>query len=504
MVLSSSSIGAVSLPMVTQCPTAKSEKSRWAPISFPTTRLFGTDGIRGRVGDVLTPALATQVGYWAGKTLLAASQVSSQNAGCVILGQDSRNSGSMLASALSGGLTAAGIEVWNLGLCPTPAVAHLASCTDAVGGVMISASHNPPGDNGIKFFGATGTKLNKDTQHQIENLLRQGLQNAGAVGLNTVPSSLPMYPSPQWNRYYSRPELIQHYLDSLYEPLVVQGSLSGLKIVLDLAWGAAAYTAPDIFKRLGADVICLHNQPDGDRINVNCGSTHLSPLQAAVQEHQADLGFAFDGDADRVMAVDNQGRVVDGDYILYLWGELLCQKGQLPDNTIVSTVMANLGFERAWEKQGGTLVRTAVGDQHVHAEMVRRGASLGGEQSGHVLCHHYGVSGDGTLTALHLANLVAQSGGSLSALVDQSFSTYPQVLKNIRVEDSDLRRNWTSDDQLQQAIAHAETSMGDAGRVLIRASGTEPVIRVMVEAASSELVDHWCDRLVNAVQQYAA
>ncbi|NET10527.1 MAG: phosphoglucosamine mutase, partial [Symploca sp. SIO2B6] len=258
-----------------------------------------------------------------------------------------------------------------------------------------------------------------------------------------------------------------------------------------------------IFSQLGAEILCLHDQPDGDRINVNCGSTHLAPLQAAVQNHQADLGFAFDGDADRVMAVDSQGRVVDGDYILYLWGQMLCQQNQLPDNTIISTVMANLGFERAWQQQGGTLIRTAVGDQHVHAEMIRRGAILGGEQSGHVLCHHYGISGDGTLTALHLAHLVKQSGGNLVDLVDSSFQTYPQVLKNVRVEDGERRQLWQDNDKLQQAIAHAETAMGDEGRVLIRASGTEPVIRVMVEAATTDLVDHWCDRLVSAVQSYA-
>ena len=487
MVVSSSG-GDVSLLTAMDSPG----NSRWGPLNLPQRRLFGTDGIRGRVGDVLTPALATQVGYWAGKTLQAENQK-----GCVIVGQDSRNSGVLLANAIAGGLTAAGLEVWNLGLCPTPAVAYLAHCMDAVGGVMISASHNPPGDNGIKFFGSDGTKLSKQVQQQIEMLLRNGLTTA-------EPTADMGYPSPRWNYYYDRPELVECYLTSLYEPLSAQGKMEGLKIVLDLAWGAAVHTAPQVFRKLGAEVLCLHDQPDGDRINVNCGSTHLEPLQAAVQNHHADIGFAFDGDADRVMAVDSQGRVVDGDYILYLWGQLLCQRNQLPDNTIVSTVMANLGFERAWQQQGGTLVRTAVGDQHVHAEMVRRGAILGGEQSGHVLCHHYGVSGDGTLTALHLANLVQQSGGDLAALVDQSFQTYPQVLKNVRVEDAERRQQWHGDDMLQQAIAEAESDMGDDGRVLIRASGTEPVIRVMVEAATGDLVSHWCDRLVNAVSHYAA
>ncbi|NET50701.1 MAG: phosphoglucosamine mutase, partial [Merismopedia sp. SIO2A8] len=431
-------------PITAEETGANIGKSRWTPIHFPKRCLFGTDGIRGRVGDVLTPALATQVGYWAGKTLKTAGGAASHTAGnnhpYVILGQDSRNSGTTLANALAGGLTAAGVEVWTLGLCPTPAVAYMASCTDAIGGVMISASHNPPGDNGIKFFGATGTKLSKTVQQEIESLLRQGISTQGHQPTSSAtPHSIPQYPTPQWHQYHRRPELVDQYLQSLYGPLMAQGDLSGLKIVLDLAWGAAVYTAPKIFSQLGAEILCLHDQPDGDRINVNCGSTHLAPLQAAVQNHQADLGFAFDGDADRVMAVDSQGRVVDGDYILYLWGQMLCQQNQLPDNTIISTVMANLGFERAWQQQGGTLIRTAVGDQHVHAEMIRRGAILGGEQSGHVLCHHYGISGDGTLTALHLAHLVKQSGGNLVDLVDSSFQTYPQVLKNVRVEDGERR-----------------------------------------------------------------
>ncbi|WP_338038170.1 hypothetical protein [Neosynechococcus sphagnicola] len=220
--------------------------------------------------------------------------------------------------------------------------------------------------------------------------------------------------------------------------------------------------------------------------------------------YNANLGFAFDGDADRVLAVDAKGRVVDGDYILYLWGQALRQKQQLPGNTIVSTVMANLGFEKAWEQQGGKLVRTAVGDQYVHAAMVQQGAMLGGEQSGHVLCRHYAVSGDGLLTALHLAALVRQSGDCLSTLIDQSFQTYPQLLKNVRVEDRDRRINWQNCDPLQTLIAHAEAALGDQGRILVRASGTEPLIRVMVEAVNAELAHHWTDTLVAAVEHHLA
>ncbi len=453
-----------------------------------TGSLFGTDGIRGRAGHLLNPTLALQVGFCAGQVLLAQAGTSRP----IVLGQDSRNSSDMLAISLAAGLTAAGVEVWHLGLCPTPGVAYLTSTMQTLGGVMISASHNPPEDNGIKFFSANGTKLSLELQQQIEVQLQQ----CRAYGN-------PWQLSPAWGRHYYRPELVQHYTTSLEEPLLPE-NLQGMRIVLDLAWGAAVYSAPEVFRHLGIEVICLHDRPDGDRINVNCGSTHLGPLQAAVQLHRADLGFAFDGDADRVLAVDAQGRIIDGDYILYLWGQTLHQAQQLPENTIVSTVMANLGFERAWQKQGGKLVRTAVGDQHVQAEMQQRGVMLGGEQSGHILCRHYGVSGDGLLTALHLTALVRRSGSSLAELVDQSFQTYPQLLRNVRVEDCDRRVNWQDCDPLSSAIAQATAAMGNQGRVLVRASGTEPVIRVMVEACTSELAHHWTNSLVLAVEQHLA
>lgn len=459
----------------------------WNNLVLPATPLFGTDGIRGHVGELLTAPLALQVGFWAGQTLKAHSSTS----GPVILGKDSRTSSDMLAVALSAGLTAAGLEVWHLGLCPTPTVAYLTYASEAIGGVMISASHNPPEDNGIKFFGPDGTKLSLTLQRQIEAALR----GEGDI----IASS----PASHWGQCYQRSELVEQYVESLHKPLLPEINLQGMRIVLDLAWGAAVNLAPAVFAAMGAEVICLHEQADGDRINVNCGSTHLGPLKAAVQQ-QADLGFAFDGDADRVMAVDAQGRTVDGDYILYLWGQTLQQAQQLPSNTIISTVMANLGFERAWQQQGGTLVRTAVGDQHVYAEMLRQGAMLGGEQSGHILCRHYSVSGDGLLTALHLAALVKRVGTSLSELVDQSFKTYPQLLKNVRVEDRDRRLHWQTCEPLQAAIAQAEVAMGDQGRILVRASGTEPLIRVMVEAANADLTRYWADNLVAVVQQHLA
>jgi len=451
---------------------------------LPTTPLFGTDGIRGRVGGLLNAPLALQVGFWAGQVL----RQQANHPGPVILGQDTRTSGNMLAMALSAGLIAAGLEVWHIGVCPTPGVSYLTLTSEAIGGVMISASHNPPEDNGIKFFGKDGTKLSTALQEQIEAGIR------GNADFPIVYS--------ECGQHYYRPELIRNYAQSLHGPLLSVSNLHGMRVVLDLAWGAAVPLAAQVFTEMGAEVICLHDQPNGHQINVNCGSTHLQALQQTVLQHKADLGFAFDGDADRVLAVDGQGRTVDGDYILYFWGQTLSQTGQLPENLIISTVMANLGFERAWQKFGGQLIRTPVGDQHVHAEMKRTGAMLGGEQSGHILCHHYGISGDGLLTALHLATLVKRSGQSLAELVNNSFQTYPQLLKNIRVEDVHQRRNWKHCEPVIKAIETAEQAMGNQGRILVRASGTEPLIRVMVEAKSADLADYWAEQLVWTVEQY--
>ncbi len=451
-------------------------------------KLFGTDGIRGHVGKFLTANLALEVGISAGKILKERVDLDrTSKAKVIAIGQDSRTSGDMLSSAISAGLTAAGWDVWHIGLCPTPAIAYLtANSPEIFGGVMISASHNPPEDNGIKFFGNNGTKLCGETQQAIEALLESRI-HADLVNSST-----------DWGKYHEKAHLISDYQDSLQNSIATD--LNGIKVVLDLAHGSATRVSLEVFRNLGAEVICLHHEPDGDRINVNCGSTHLEPLRAAVKEHHADMGFAFDGDADRVLAVDSNGRVVDGDYILYLWGQELLENNQLPNSAIVTTVMANLGFERAWQKIGGNLVRTPVGDQYVHAEMVRSGAMLGGEQSGHVLCRHYAVSGDGLLAALHLAALAKQKA-PLSELMDQSFHPFPQLLKNVRVEDRELRRNWQTCDALVQAIALAEQDLGDRGRILVRASGTEPLMRVMVEAESLELATHWTDSLTGLIEK---
>lgn len=442
---------------------------------------FGTDGIRGRVGSGVTPALALQVGYWSGLVL--------PPDGPVLIGTDSRSSGPMLVAALTAGLTAAGREVWQLGLCPTPAVAGAIRRHGAAGGLMVSASHNPPHDNGIKVFGADGAKLPRSRQQAIE---------AGLRGEATAEAPAPLFHG--GGTAQLRPDLLDDYRAALIAS-VGSGRLDGCRIVLDLCWGSATACGAELFRELGADLTVLHGEPDGRRINQGCGSTHLEPLRQAVLERGAEMGFAFDGDADRMLAVDGRGRVVDGDQILYLWGTALRQAGQLPDDRIVATVMSNLGFERAWQQQGGVLERTPVGDQYVHAAMEQLGAGLGGEQSGHILSARHGMSGDGLLTALQVATLVRSRGQTLAEWMDGSWQPYPQKLVNVVVPDRARRTGWQDCEPLRQAVAAAETAMAGQGRVLVRSSGTEPLLRVMVEAADQAQVDHWTSHLAALAEE---
>ena len=448
-----------------------------APLA-PGTAGFGTDGIRGRVGQLITPALALQLGYWCGREL--------PQDGPIVLGMDSRSSGPMLVAALAAGLTAAGRDVLDIGLCPTPAVPGAIRQLGASGGLMVSASHNPPHDNGIKVFGACGAKLGKSQQAAIEAGLHGGDAAAGfrADG-----------------RLQARPDLLNDYQQRLLES-VGSRRLDGCRIVLDLCWGSATSCGEAVFRALGADLTVLHGEPDGRRINQGCGSTHLEPLRAAVLEQGAVMGFAFDGDADRMLAVDGRGRVVDGDQVLYLWGQALMDAGELPENRLVATVMSNLGFERAWQARGGLLERTAVGDQYVHAAMEELGAALGGEQSGHILSARHGMSGDGLLTALQVASLIQASGGSLADWLDGSFRPYPQKLVNVTVPDRSRRTGWQACEPLASAVAAAEVAMAGSGRVLVRASGTEPLLRVMVEAAEQGDVDHWSSHLAELADQH--
>ena len=437
----------------------------------PPAPVFGTDGIRGRVGVELTPILALRLGYGCGHVL--------EQGRPVLLGRDSRKSSPMLVAALQAGLLAAGREVWDLGLCPTPAVAWLTRHQRAAGGLMISASHNPPADNGIKVFARDGCKLPLHQQKDLE----QWLQGPAPLGCHGGGSSR------------QRHDLLKVYEQGLLVQLE-PGQGRRLRVVLDLCWGAATSCAVSMFEQLGAAVTTLHGQPDGHRINVGCGSTNLGPLQQAVVDQGADLGIAFDGDADRCLAVDHRGRPVNGDHILYLWGGALDHRGALPDRCLVITQMANLGFRRAWTERGGVLEETPVGDQHVYAAMERTGAALGGEQSGHVLWSRHHFIGDGLMTALQLTQLTAGSGHSLAALIEESFSSYPQKLTNVRITDSQTRETWKCNSRLQDGIAAAEAAMGRDGRVLVRASGTEPLLRVMVEAREASMVEDWSHRLV--------
>ena len=444
------------------------------------TATFGTDGIRGRVGTLITPALALQLGYWCGRVL--------PPGGPIVLGTDSRSSAPMLMAALAAGLTAAGRDVLEIGLCPTPAVPGSIRALAASGGLMVSASHNPPHDNGIKVFGACGAKLGKEQQAAIEAGLH-GAASEAQAGFSGE------------GRLERRPDLLQAYQQRLLES-VAGARLDGCRVVLDLCWGSASSCGEALFRALGAELTVLHGQPDGQRINQGCGSTHLEPLRAAVLEQRAAMGFAFDGDADRMLAVDGRGRVVDGDQILYLWGQALMAEGALPNNRIVATVMSNLGFERAWQAAGGVLERTAVGDQYVHAAMEELGAALGGEQSGHILSARHGMSGDGLLTALQVSTLIQARGGSLADWMDSSFQPYPQKLVNVTVPDKARRTGWEACEPLRQAVQAAETAMAGCGRVLVRASGTEPLLRVMVEAAEQGDVDHWSRHLAQLADQH--
>ncbi len=441
---------------------------------------FGTDGIRGRVGALITPALALQLGFWCGRVLPAGRPI--------VIGRDSRSSGPMLVAALAAGLTAAGREVFDLGLCPTPAVPGAIRRLEASGGLMVSASHNPPHDNGIKVFGACGAKLGKEQQTAIE----AGLHGAGEPAAVAFVGDGAVHP---------RGDLLEGYREALLTS-VGKARLDGVKVVLDLCWGSATSCGEAVFRELGADLTVLHGTPDGTRINQGCGSTHLEALKAAVLEQGAAMGFAFDGDADRMLAVDGRGRVVDGDQILYLWGQALMGQRQLPANRIVATVMSNLGFERAWQARGGVLERTDVGDQYVHAAMEELGAALGGEQSGHILSAQHGMSGDGLLTALQVATLVHGQGSTLAEWMDGSFQPYPQKLLNITVPDRERRTGWQACEPLAAAVAQAEQAMAGSGRVLVRASGTEPLLRVMVEAAEQSDVDHWCTALAGLADQH--
>ncbi|KHF45153.1 phosphoglucosamine mutase [Saccharomonospora viridis] len=438
-------------------------------------RLFGTDGVRGLANDELTPELALALAASAARVLAAHDR--SQRPVAVV-GRDSRASGEMLEAAVVAGLTSAGADVLRVGVLPTPGVAHLVTELGANLGVMISASHNPMPDNGIKLFGEGGHKLPDGIEDEIE----RGLNAQGARPTG-----------PQIGRVSDVDDAVDRYVAHLLEAVPV--SLGGLRIVVDCANGASSLAAPDAYRKAGAEVIALHAEPDGVNINDGCGSTCPEDLQAAVVEHGADLGIAHDGDADRCLAVDADGNLVDGDQIMAILAVAMAESGELADNTLVATVMSNLGLHLAMKKRGIAVRTTAVGDRYVLEELRAGGFSLGGEQSGHVVLPDYATTGDGLLTALRLMGRVAQTGKPLRELA-AVMHRLPQVLVNVPVTD---KAAVAAAPVVRDAVADVEAELGDEGRVLLRPSGTEQLIRVMVEAPDADTAQAAADRLAGVV-----
>jgi phosphoglucosamine mutase len=444
---------------------------------------FGTDGVRGVANDDLTPELAFAIGR-AGATALAHE---SERHRPVIVGRDTRLSGTMLEAAIIAGITSVGRDVLQVGIVPTPAVARITVAEGAAAGVMISASHNPIADNGIKFFGPDGFKLSDDLEHEIESLMeREDLPRPTGTGVGVARTAQ---------------NLGKHYYDELYG---TGADLRGLRMVVDGAFGAAYAMAPYALRKLGADVIEINCENDGARINVACGATHLGPLQSAVERATADgdgsvVGVAFDGDADRALFVDETGSIVSGDHVMFAIGCALHALGVLAHDTIVGTVMSNIGFERALGRAGIALVRTAVGDRYVLERMQSGGFNLGGEQSGHIIDLRRNTTGDGPMTAVTLFGLMREHGATLHELV-RDVVVAPQVLVNVRTSHKKVLEVAA----VREAIAQAESELAGAGRLLIRPSGTEPLIRVMAEGDDREAIERIAGDLARHIEQAAA
>ncbi len=442
-------------------------------------KYFGTDGVRGEANVELTPELAFKLGRFGGYVL---SQHEEETP-LVFVGRDTRISGEMLEHALIAGLLSVGIRVYKLGVIATPGVAYLVRTEKASAGVMISASHNPALDNGIKFFGGDGFKLDDDRELEIEDLLdaaEDTLPRPSAQGLGTV---------------MEYPEGLRKYQEFLVSTGV---QLEGMHVVLDTANGAASTSARQIFADLGAQLTVIGENPDGLNINDGVGSTHPDHLQEKVKEVGAAIGLAFDGDSDRLIAVDENGEIVDGDKIMYIIGSYLASKGLLEKNTIVTTVMSNLGFHKALDAKGIQKEITAVGDRYVVEEMRKSGYNLGGEQSGHVVIMDYNTTGDGQLTGVQLTKIMQETGKKLSELAAE-VTIYPQKLVNIRVENS-MKDKAMEVPAIREIIEKMEAEMAGNGRILVRPSGTEPLLRVMAEAPTHEEVDYYVDTIATVVQ----
>jgi phosphoglucosamine mutase len=440
-------------------------------------RLFGTDGIRGLANAELTPEFAVAVAASAARVLAQSGRVHRPVA---VVGRDPRASGEMLEAAVTAGLASAGADVLRVGVLPTPAVAYLVGELDADLGVMISASHNPMPDNGIKLFAQGGHKLADTVEDAVEARLYQPADRPTGRSIGRV---------------RDREDAAERYLGHLRSASTAGPSLGGLRVVVDCANGAASSVAPEAYRRAGAEVITIHADPDGLNINDGCGSTHLGPVTAAVREHRADLGIAHDGDADRCLAVDADGAVVDGDRIMAVLALAMREQGELAADTLVTTVMSNLGLHLAMRDAGIAVRTTAVGDRYVLAELRAGGYTLGGEQSGHLVLPGHATTGDGVLTALRLMARMAQTGRPLAELAGVVVAL-PQVLVNVAVAD---KAAVAASVQVRDVVAKAEAELGDRGRVLLRPSGTEQLVRVMVEAPTEQSAADLAEQIASVV-----
>ncbi|RAS91390.1 phosphoglucosamine mutase [Priestia endophytica] len=439
-------------------------------------KYFGTDGVRGVANSELTPELAFRVGRFGGYVLTKDMERPK-----VLIGRDTRVSGHMLEGALVAGLLSIGAEVMRLGVISTPGVAYLTKATGAQAGVMISASHNPVQDNGIKFFGSDGFKLSDEQEEEIEALL------------NSTEDTLPRPTGADLGQVNDYFEGGQKYLQYLKQS--VDEDFSDIHVALDCAHGATSSLAAHLFADLEAEISTMGASPNGTNINDGVGSTHPEVLAEFVKEKGADVGLAFDGDGDRLIAVDEKGRIVDGDQIMYICAKYLNEQGMLNEGTVVSTVMSNLGFYKALEEHSVKSVKTAVGDRYVVEEMKKNGYNLGGEQSGHIIFLDYISTGDGMLSAIQLVNIMKVTKKSLSELASE-MKKFPQILQNVRVTD---KHNVTSNEKVKNIIEEVEQEMGDNGRVLVRPSGTEPLVRVMVEAPTDKECKEYVDRIAKVV-----
>ena len=443
-------------------------------------RLFGTDGVRGIANEELTIELAMNLGKYGAHVITQGKPKAK-----ILVGKDTRISGDMLEAALSSGILSAGCDVINVGVIPTPAIAKLVRVLEADAGVMISASHNPVAFNGIKFFNSEGLKLSDQIEDEIENMILSGAVIAKPTGTQIGHV-----------RPYENAEI--EYMD--YVVSTLEGmNFEGLKVAMDCANGAASSVAPQTMNRLDAKVYNIHHEPDGTNINENCGSTHLGDLIKFVKVVGADVGLAFDGDADRLLAIDENGMLVDGDKIMAICGKALAEKGHLKDNTIVSTVMSNLGFDIALKENNLKTLKTQVGDRYVLEEMLANGYQLGGEQSGHIIFLEHNTTGDGLLTAVQLLRVMKETGKKLSELAAM-MTVYPQVLKNAKVPN-DKKHTFSENLVVSEKIKEIEDKFHGKGRVLIRPSGTEPLVRVMIEGENQEELEREAIGLVELIEK---